>query len=597
MKLTVALRPDRNRDDLGSHISRRLKEGIFEDSLSSSRVRDRAGRVLLIVPYYTRIKRPLDLVKESVQTWGKECLEEDLDFINSLKEKGVSSLNEMKRAGVPMGLLRVGTAAKKAGYDVKVLDAVFEGWNDERRYFESESGSSIFLYGLTKNKIAEKIREYCPDVVGISIDYSHQWGNAREVADLIKRIDEKIPVVVGGTHATGLPGDVLFDSPSDYVVLRQADKTFVDLLDALTKRTKPLEEVKGIAFRKEGKLVRTSPRAFLSDIDEISIPDLSLVNLNLYSGPFHSAGKRVVSYGKLMYGFTSVGCDVRCTFCTIPPVQGGYKAVGCATLEDYLKYVISEGVSEFIVEDDHLFSDPERALEVFALLRKYNLPWVEEGGIGLFSLIALLPEVSEEYILKSVNNPLVFEKALNAKRRGLSAEELIRAMSESGCYSAYLAVESANEQALDTSHKPLLNSQVDYTKKVVNLLDKYKIKTTAGLMLGFVNPDRGLYVESRRNIERTIEYGRVLKEAGITYVNPFIFTPLPGAPHFRSLEKYVIPNTDESFSHEFGSIDAPNGEWNRDHLNLLRTKALIKSNGVAAYKRILETGTWPVETV
>ena len=79
-------------------------------------------------------------------------------------------------------------------------------------------------------------------------------------------------------------------------------------------------------------------------------------------------------------------------------------------------------------------------------------------------------------------------------------------------------------------------------------------------------------------------------------INPFIFTPLPGAPHFKHLVQYTNPNTDESFSHEFGSIDAPNREWTRDNLNLLRTKSIVVANGLNGYKRILETGTWPVDS-
>lgn len=40
--------------------------------------------------------------------------------------------------------------------------------------------------------------------------------------------------------------------------------------------------------------------------------------------------------------------------------------------------------------------------------------------------------------------------------------------------------------------------------------------------------------------------------------------------------------------------DAPNGEWTKDELNLLRVRSLIEVNGMESYKTILNTGTWPV---
>ncbi|MFC1648928.1 radical SAM protein, partial [Nanoarchaeota archaeon] len=216
-------------------------------------------------------------------------------------------------------------------------------------------------------------------------------------------------------------------------------------------------------------------------------------------------------------------------------------------------------------------------------------------GIGLYNLIALMPEVDEEFIQQSVTNSASFRKTLEAKREGITTEELIRRMAASGCYSIYLAVESANTESLYTSHKPTLNTNETYTQRIIKLLEGNGIRTTCGVMLGFINPNNQLFVETRKQIERTISYGGLLKETGATYINPFIFTPLPGAPHFSDLVEYVTPNTDEGFSHEFASMDAPNSEWSRDELNVLRTKALITTIGVTGYKHILQTGTWPVK--
>ncbi len=602
MEATITLRPDTNRPNLESETAQKLSDGIIEDSPRNIGynpwLNRETPRVLLLVPPYTRLRRPLDVILENLERDENDAaqLQHDREIIRTLKSAGIENLEEMKRAGIPMGLLRVGTAAKIAGYDVKIVDGVFEGWDNERECFETSEGSAMLSYGLSKKELSERIKQFKPHVVGISIDYTHQWGNARELADLVKTLNEKTVVVVGGTHAHGLPIDVLLDSPTDYVVKGQSDRTFPELLDSLTgKSQKPISDIEGIVYREQGKIIENRHRAFLSSIDTIAIPDLSLVHLRLYSGRFHSAGERQLGEGYLLYGFTSIGCNTRCTFCTIPSVQGGWVSMREKKLDEYLQYITGEGVTEFIVEDDHLFHDPNWALTVFKKLKEYGLPWVEEGGVGLFNLIALLPEVEEEFITRSVGNMTVFNKTLEAKRMGVTTESMIKAMSKSGCYSLYLAVESANSESLDTSHKPTLNAQEEHTRKVVRLFNQYGIKVTCGLMLGFLNPNGELYVETRGQIQRSIAYGRILREAGATYINPFIFTPLPGAPHFPDLVRYVIRNTDEGFSHEFGTINAPNGEWTRDEMSLLRAYSILQSNGVGGYAKILKTGTWPVD--
>ena|SRR3989338_2283033 len=607
MEQEITLRPDKNRPGLKSKLAKQLEEGQAPNSISKLEYnpwqRGETSRVLLLTPYYTRLKRPLDVIESNLKRDenSPEDLRKDLGIISSLRTAGYNDLEEMKRAGIPMGLLRVGTATKKRGYNVRILDAVNEGWNNENKYFTSSEGSEIHTYGLSKEEIGKRIKEFNPDVVGISIDYTHQWGNAREVADLVKTLDEKTIVIMGGTHANGLPQDVLLDSPTDYVVQRQADQTFTELLDVLTRRKLSLEgvrSVKGIAYRKNGEVVKTEPRGFLENIDEISIPDLSLVNLPIYDRKYHSAGERRLDSGHIIYGFTSTGCDVRCRFCAIPPAQGGYKAMGDKTLDDYLKYITSKGVTEFILEDDHLLEDPERALRVFDKLQYYKLPWVEEGGVSLFGLVALLPEVSEEEILKSVDNPKVFEKAIEAKRKGITADHFIKRMAESGCYNIYLAVESANNNSLGNSNKPILNANKDYALKIVKSLKNNGINTTCGLMLGFLEPKNNkFYIETRKNIEDSVKYGGELVNAGAVWSQLFINTPLPGAPNFKHLVKglgsYLSRNTDEGYSHEFGTINAPNNEWTRDELSLLRVSGIIYAIGIRGYKKTRERGTWP----
>ncbi|MEI6773843.1 MAG: hypothetical protein WCL18_03345 [bacterium] len=81
-------------------------------------------------------------------------------------------------------------------------------------------------------------------------------------------------------------------------------------------------------------------------------------------------------------------------------------------LDEYLQYIKSFRVNEILMEDDNLLSDPQWLLSVCKKLKEYNFAWVEEGGISLGNLIALLDNVSEE----EIQGAHIGKKVLEAKR-------------------------------------------------------------------------------------------------------------------------------------------------------------------------------------
>ncbi|MFD5234673.1 hypothetical protein ACFWJ5_40560 [Streptomyces qaidamensis] len=78
----------------------------------------------------------------------------------------------MKRAGTPIGLLRIAANARLAGFDVRVLDSPFAGWEQERRLVDLGAGSSLVRYGLDDSQLRAIIEEFEPDVVGVQCIYT-----------------------------------------------------------------------------------------------------------------------------------------------------------------------------------------------------------------------------------------------------------------------------------------------------------------------------------------------------------------------------------------------------------------------------------------
>ncbi|MDD5336988.1 MAG: radical SAM protein [Candidatus ainarchaeum sp.] len=522
------------------------------------------ARVLLMVPPYTRIKRR---APESLGFWPEQT----------------------KRVGTPIGLLRLGTATQNAGYSVKVIDAAAEGFENET-LLVPEMG--MYRYGLADEEITKRIMDFRPHVIGITADYTCQWGNVRALADLMKRIDSKIVVVLGGAHATLDYKNALLDSAADYVVMGEGDRTFVELIKMLENR-EDNRQIRGIAFRENDFIRVTEERPFVSHLSELGVINYDLANLDLYSGPVHSGGKRQRDYGRCTCLFTSVGCNTRCRFCTIPIVNGPFRALDAEILDSQLRHLIVRGVSEVILEDDNLFHDPLWTLKVCELLKKHDVAWMEEGGLALYALIALHLGKQAAGVLGSEYKKPLFERIRKAIEDGVTAAQVIKAMAESGCYSVYLAVESANRNSLQISGKPEANTLAEITLEIIRLFKKHGIKVTGGFMLGFAGPDStgGAFAESEEDVMNTFAYAKMLMDEGMDFANPFIVTPLPGTPLGEWQMQFVRRDYD-FFSHELGVMDLPSLTAKR--LEVLRARMLLEINGETKVAEMLRTGSWPV---
>ncbi|MFI0903450.1 B12-binding domain-containing radical SAM protein [Streptomyces sioyaensis] len=550
--------------------------------------------MLLVVPSYTRVVEPAPSP-------------------SSFRELGLDTFEVMKRAGTPIGLLRIATNARQAGFDVRIIDSPFAGWEQERRLCDLTSGHLV-QYGLEAAELRARIEEFEPDIVGVQCIYTVQWGNARALADLVKDIDPGIVTVTGGAHSSGDWRNALPDSPFDYVVLNEADQTFTALLEGLTaengERGGDIDAVPGIAYRRaDGGLVRTtaaSPymrilpkrQGLGQRLDMMPLPDFGLLDMSQYQQSYHSSGARVRGSGAWAQIFSTIGCNVGCDFCYIPMVNGPWRALGTDWFDLHLAEIVKHGVSEVLIEDDHLMHDPMYAMRVCELLRKHDLPWVEEGGLSLFNLILL--HKGERFVdamdEKERRNPN-FRNVIAAIRDGLTCRDLIRAMADGGCYSVYLAVESANEESLEQSSKPRLNAIQQATAEIVELFTEYGIQVTGGFMLGFVNPPAvpgaEPYIETLEQIEKTIDYAVTLMGHGMAYANPFIVTPLPGTKMWDFQKDYVVRHYDNGWSHEKGTMATEC--WSAEDIERMRLELLVRANGRQRVTEMVRRGTWPVD--
>lgn len=190
---------------------------------------------------------------------------------------------------LPLNLLFVATAARRAGVDVVLYDAMsrFDGWRQVRA----------------------AIRRERPDYVGTTCITATVPAVLR-LARIAKEAAPSCRVLVGGVHPTFMAHEMLATAGGDidFLICGEGEETTRELLGALESEG-DLSAVRGLAFRDAlGRVVQTGTRPFLQDL-ELYPAAFDLADWPLYQ-------YFVVPKSRLGAVSTSRGCDHSCTFCS-----------------------------------------------------------------------------------------------------------------------------------------------------------------------------------------------------------------------------------------------------------------------------------------
>ncbi len=153
----------------------------------------------------------------------------------------------------PLGIIYLASVCKENGIDVKLIDLTFD--------------NSWAAY--EKRIIKQK-----PDVVGFTA-LSPFYDDVLKAAAITKKIVPHAKIIVGGPHATALPLEVIKDDFVDIVVVGEAEKNIVPLLNTLQNQGE-LKKVKGIVFKQDGQIIQTE-REEPVDLNTLPLPDRELL--------------------------------------------------------------------------------------------------------------------------------------------------------------------------------------------------------------------------------------------------------------------------------------------------------------------------------
>ena len=173
----------------------------------------------------------------------------------------------------------------------------------------------------------------------------------------IKKEFPDVKIIVGGTHATILPEQVLKECNSiDYIVRQEYDFTVPELV-----RSMDLSEVKGISYRNGDEIIHNMD-CDLTDLNKL--PFVSKVYqkyLNVDDYAYAFAQKPMIQI------VASRGCPNQCNFCSYPSTMGGrlYRTREVVDLADEFEYILKEmpEIKEIFIEDDTFTVNQKRVRE------------------------------------------------------------------------------------------------------------------------------------------------------------------------------------------------------------------------------------------
>lgn len=392
-------------------------------------------------------------------------------FVNpplTMKER----YGDLSKAGShlpPMALCNLAAVVRSKGVNAYIIDAP--------------------AINYTVNETVNEILRISPDSVGFTAA-TVSINNAAAVAKELREVGFDKPIILGGPHVTALPERTLEEYPHfDYAAIGEAEETIIDIINN-GNDTDSLENISGLVIRKNGKVIRTQPRDFIKNLDELPFPAWDLLpdfpnNYSQSSMRSHRAPSACL--------ITSRGCYGQCTFCDTSVFGRHIRAFSAEYVIAMIQEMIDKyGIKDIAFYDDNFIVNSKRLEKIcnYITNNKIDLTWSCDARIDT---------------VKSI--------------------EKLRMMKAAGCWQICYGIESGSQEILDEEKK---NTKIEKIEEVVLWTAKTGIKVKGFFMMG--HP-----LETVDSMRKTIDFAKKLplSNAHVTFV-----TPLPGTELYKTAASY-----------------------------------------------------------
>jgi anaerobic magnesium-protoporphyrin IX monomethyl ester cyclase len=386
--------------------------------------------------------------------------------------KGINGDEIIESFGPPLSFLWLGAVLEPRGYSVKIVDA----------------GLYVSAMDIIASELDKK-----PLFAGF---YSHVGEPVRsliELSSFVKKYSPETPVIHGGVLPSMNPELTLREPYVDIVVIGEGEETILEITAALENQ-KPYDGIRGIGFKKDGKIVINPDRPLL-DMDTLPLPAWHLIKSDMDKYLLPSGHKKDGTALPGLHIVSSKGCPANCSFCFSRQYQKRYRYKSAERTLDEIEYLVKNfNVSTFYYHDEDFMINKKRMVEFFKGIKERNLNI----------------------------------KFSCQTRIDTADEALIKEASEAGLIMLNFGVEFCKEDILKSYKKGI---SIERVFNMAEICRKYNVLSHFNFICGYPSETYG-------DMMTTVKVSERLKE-----INPFsqfllyIYTPNYGTEEYRELEQ------------------------------------------------------------
>lgn len=358
---------------------------------------------------------------------------------------------------------------KLEGWDVEVIDE-----NNLRRYGpKSPSGGADHEF-LQRTRPA--------DVVGLYGGLTSTIPRLYKIASFYK--EKGITTIAGGQHFVEENITEALYSSVDYIVIGEGEETIKEILMALEEK-KDINQVKGIAYLKEGGVILTESREPITDFNKLPHPDFSLVRY---------AKIKLYPVGRIR------GCGMDCEFCT---VKGKPRCASVERLLEDIRFLLETcDARHFFIVDDLFGQYRDETIRFCNMLRDY------QRGVGRRL------DLTVQIRLDKARDP-----------------ELLSSMRQAGINTVAIGFESPIEEELKAMKKKLRSGDM---VSLARAYRRFGFLVHGMFIFGYpLKEEKTLIISAENRIKR---FRSFIKKAKIDTIQVLLPVPLPGTELRRRLK-------------------------------------------------------------
>ncbi|MBE5886661.1 MAG: radical SAM protein [Lachnospiraceae bacterium] len=330
--------------------------------------------------------------------------------------------------------------------------------------------------------LKKKLRKVKPDVVCMT-GYITQEPLIKNLTKAVKRYDSKIRVVLGGSHVE-INYRNFYDSDADYLYHLSGLKNFALLMLYLSgeKKDLPLEDIKGICYRKDGEWIFNDKE--VESPADLPVPDRSYLYANLKRYGY-------LKFRPLALVKNSYSCPNACTFCYCTNRNGG--AYRCRNVEHLVEEIASLDVPNVHITDDNFLVSREYLQEFIRLIKEKNIQ-------KKFLIYGRADFIAEN-------------------------EDIMKELAEIGLSLVMVGLEATDDKELDSYNK---HATVWHNEECVRILSENNI-ICAGLFIVHQDMDK----KDFKDLYKWIASRPIIPTVSV-------FTPMQGAANYKEYEKNLV---------------------------------------------------------